>query len=125
MEWSEVQYVESAVADKRVDTYLETLRALYVDGRVLFRCFQPKDAPVFQNACRHDLSGLDSFITAFLSASSVQTIVDELQLTLMVKNPLNYHYYTTGLLMEGALAVQLLKGGHTRSLPAQKKTRGG
>ena len=64
----------------------------------------------FQNACRHDLSGLDNFITAFLSASSVQTIIDELQLPLIVRNTPNYHYHST-YEMEGALTVSLLQGG--------------
>jgi len=110
MLWSKVHYSEQPVTDPRLNAYLSELTPLYVNGRVLFRCFQPTDSAAFQAASRHDLRGLDHLLTSFLSAPTVRLALTELQLPSKFKGSPPFHYYSA-FEMEGALTVALLRGG--------------
>jgi hypothetical protein len=110
--WSNVHYAEQPLVDSRLQAYLEALRPLYVNGRVLLRCFQPTDSGAFLSASRSDLRGLDYLLAAFLGAPTIQELLGELRIPAPLKLP-RYHFYSA-YEMEGALTVALLRGGAYR-----------
>jgi hypothetical protein len=109
MLWSDVHYAEQPFTDARLTAYLEALRRLYGNGRVLLRCFQPTDTVAFHSARAHDSRGLDRLLSAFLGATTIQQFLGELHIPSPLKLP-TYQYYSA-YEMEGALTVALLQGG--------------
>jgi hypothetical protein len=109
MLWSDVHYAEQPLADARLTAYLEALRQIYANGRVLLRCFQPTDTAAFHSASHYGLRGLDHVLSAFLGAPTIQVYLSELHIPSPLKLPA-YQCYSA-YEMEGALTVALLQGG--------------
>ena len=110
MKWKDLEYRAIDIEESAVDLLLNTMRGLYINGGVIFKCFQPEDDAAFELVASTDLQGMDHIFLTFLSRRSVRKLVPELWPEEQGDQPPTFRY-VSAFCMEGHLTHLLLAGG--------------